>query len=270
MKRLQWIALAPALLVLGMAVTEDAAAKVSETIHQVYDTSSHPLLRVKNINGDLSVEGWDKNRIEVTAVKSAKNQEDLDNVQVFAEKNGDRVSIRVEYKHDRDEWDHNQTGSVDFTVHVPKGTEIDKVEFVNGDIDITGIEGDVEASSVNGEVTGQKLGGEVALSTVNGGVELVATGDISSVRLNSVNGDISLVLHVDPVVDDGGQARIMRTKSPVMRVNLSKPSWSILVSGPMISCTSPPEQKLPPAPAITTALTPRTCRKLRNRSRSSS
>ena len=235
MKRLQWIALAPALLVLGMAVTEDAAAKVSETIHQVYDTSSHPLLRVKNINGDLSVEGWDKNRIEVTAVKSAKNQEDLDNVQVFAEKNGDRVSIRVEYKHDRDEWDHNQTGSVDFTIHVPKGTEIDKVEFVNGDIDITGIEGDVEASSVNGEVTGQKLGGEVALSTVNGGVELVATGDISSVRLNSVNGDISLVLpkkfdarieagtlHGDITAIDGADVDATRFSGTSMRATLGK------------------------------------------------
>ena len=29
----------------------------------------------------------------------------------------------------------------------------------------------------------------------------------------------------------------------------------IFVSGPMISCTSPPEQKLPPAPVTTTALT---------------
>jgi len=30
---------------------------------------------------------------------------------------------------------------------------------------------------------------------------------------------------------------------------------SIFTSGPMISCTSPPEQKLPPSPANTTART---------------
>ena len=52
-----------------------------------------------------------------------------------------------------------------------------------------------------------------------------------------------------------GQARIAQTRSPVMRVNLNRPCASILVSGPMISCTSPPEQKLPPAPVSTTALT---------------
>ena len=56
-----------------------------------------------------------------------------------------------------------------------------------------------------------------------------------------------------------GQARIALTRSPVMRVNASRPVMSscrcISTSGPMISCTSPPEQKLPPAPVTTTALT---------------
>jgi hypothetical protein len=102
MKRLQWIALAPAVVALSMVVTGDASAKVTDTTHTVFDTSSHPRLSVKNINGDLIVEGWNKNTIEVTAVKTAKNQEDLDNVQIFSEKNGDRVAIRVEYKHDHD------------------------------------------------------------------------------------------------------------------------------------------------------------------------
>ena len=44
-----------------------------------------------------------------------------------------------------------------------------------------------------------------------------------------------------------------------MRVKASRPAMSplrcISTSGPMISCTSPPEQKLPPAPVITTLLT---------------
>jgi hypothetical protein len=52
-----------------------------------------------------------------------------------------------------------------------------------------------------------------------------------------------------------GQARIAFTASPVMRVKASRPGMSSLVSGPMISWTSPPEQKFPPAPAMTTALT---------------
>ncbi len=52
-----------------------------------------------------------------------------------------------------------------------------------------------------------------------------------------------------------GHARIAFTRSPVMRVKASRPSIAICVSGPMISCTSPPEQKLPPAPVNTIART---------------
>jgi hypothetical protein len=66
-----------------------------------------------------------------------------------------------------------------------------------------------------------------------------------------------------------GQPRIALTRSPVMRVNASRPAVSILVSGPMISCTSPPEQKFSPAPLTTTALIDRSAVRLRNRSRSS-
>ena len=40
-----------------------------------------------------------------------------------------------------------------------------------------------------------------------------------------------------------------------MRVNSSSCGVAIFVSGPMISCTSPPEQKFPPAPVRTTVFT---------------
>ena len=52
-----------------------------------------------------------------------------------------------------------------------------------------------------------------------------------------------------------GQARIAATTAPVMRVNASSSGIALRVKGSMISNTSPPEQKLPPAPVITTALT---------------
>ena len=66
-----------------------------------------------------------------------------------------------------------------------------------------------------------------------------------------------------------GQARIAFTRSPVMRVKRSRPSMSISVSGPMMSRTSPPEEKLPASPVITTALTSGAVARSRNVSRSS-
>ena len=66
-----------------------------------------------------------------------------------------------------------------------------------------------------------------------------------------------------------GQARMALTSAPVMRVKASSSGMLIFVSGPMISCTSPPEQKLPPAPVSTTALMSVARCRPRNQSRSS-
>jgi DUF4097 and DUF4098 domain-containing protein YvlB len=193
MKRFQWIVLSAALV--AAAVTQSAHARVSETTNQVYDTSAHPSLRLDNVNGDVTIEGWDKNSIEIVAVKSAGDKEDLDDLKIESRKDGDEVVVHVRYPHENNFWNHGHEGpQVDFTIHAPFGTEINKVEFVNGDVEINGVSGDVQASSVNGQVTGTKLGGDVNLSTVNGEVELVATSAIKSIRLNSVNGDIKLML----------------------------------------------------------------------------
>src|SRR3954454_23975643 len=54
-----------------------------------------------------------------------------------------------------------------------------------------------------------------------------------------------------------------------MRVKRSRPSMSISVSGPMMSRTSPPEEKLPASPVITTAWTPGALARSRNVSRNS-
>jgi hypothetical protein len=54
-----------------------------------------------------------------------------------------------------------------------------------------------------------------------------------------------------------------------MRVNISSSGAFSRTSGPMISCTSPPEQKLSPAPATTTAFTSSAYLSRPNRSRSS-
>src|SRR5579875_3361197 len=61
--------------------------------------------------------------------------------------------------------------------------------------------------------------------------------------------------------------RIFCTTAPVMRVNSRCSFTSRLSSSPMIWCTSPPEQKLSPAPVSTIARTVSSLRSAANRSR---
>ena len=65
------------------------------------------------------------------------------------------------------------------------------------------------------------------------------------------------------------QRRMFSTTAPVMRANASTAFRSLLVRGPMMSSTSPPEQKPFPSPVITTAFTASRVRSVAKRSRSS-
>ena len=64
------------------------------------------------------------------------------------------------------------------------------------------------------------------------------------------------------------QVSIALTRSPVMRVKPKSPFMSSSVSGPMMSSTSPPELKLPPLGAMTTAWISSSSTRSRNQSRS--
>ena len=63
--------------------------------------------------------------------------------------------------------------------------------------------------------------------------------------------------------------RIARMRSPVSRVNSSSPAASRANSAPMMSSTSPPEQKARPLPVMTIARTPGSVSSARKVSRSS-
>ena len=65
------------------------------------------------------------------------------------------------------------------------------------------------------------------------------------------------------------QVIIALTRSPVIRVKASNSFISIPTSGPMMSCTSPPEQKFPPFDASTTTSTSDASARARKVSRSS-
>ena len=92
---------------------------------------------------------------------------------------------------------------------------------------------------------------------------LVYCSDITNIVITGAGGNFCSGGDVHEIIgpllemqrDDDMAGLLAFTRSPVMRVNCSSSGMSILTSGPMISCTSPPEQKLPPEPVKTTALT---------------
>lgn len=193
MKRTIMTTLGAVLVSMAFSTTTSIAKSEREVITESYDVGKNPGLSLSNLNGAVRITGWDRNTIEVEATKTTSGpRERLDGATVKADLKDDHLRIAVEYEDD-DGWQDDGV-EVEFEIRVPRGTRIESVELVNGNLDVTNVNGDVEASSVNGDVTGTHLTGAVELSTVNGDVSLSSFVGDDSIELKSVNGTVSIVL----------------------------------------------------------------------------
>ncbi len=173
--------------------------ELTEMFSQTYPLKSTGRVNIVNINGDVHVNVWDQASVKVDAVKRAYSSQRLSEVTIDVDSSPDMVSIKTKYPEDRNYSGGNREdswASVEYTLTIPRGGQLDGAELVNGSLDVQGVQGFVRASLVNGTVKADGLGGEVRLSTVNGGIEAnVATLETAKgVQLTSVNGSIVLIV----------------------------------------------------------------------------
>ena len=169
--------------------------KIKQEFHQTYKLSAKGTISLRNVNGDVQIKVWDKNDVQVDAVKYASDQEDMDNLKIEVDVSADMIDIDTEYpKHEGD----HQGGetAVEYVLTVPKDVNIDEIKTVNGGIEIPGVSGEVRASTVNGTIKADGLVNTCELKTVNGSVEagFATVPPEANVRLESVNGALTIHL----------------------------------------------------------------------------
>lgn len=159
---------------------------------QTFSLQSGGYLSLENVNGHVTIEGWEKNEVSISAVKTG-NPKDLDRLE---------ISVEVD-KHKGKDWIHIETeyglftlnsGSVDYTIKVPTDAILEDIELVNGDLNVTGVTGYLSLGTVNGSVTASGMSGSAWVETVNGNLDLTfdKMEKGQTVDLESVNGFILL------------------------------------------------------------------------------
>ena len=149
-----------ALLALLLAVS--AHAQVSEEFHRTVALSANGRVSLDNVNGDAEITGWDRNEVQIDAVKKARDQQKLDEAHIEVESGSDYVKIRTQFPHNHT---NNNPASVHYTLHVPQNARLDHISLVNGSLTIEKVGGEVEASLVNGKAHISDLSGEATVSS---------------------------------------------------------------------------------------------------------
>ena len=172
-------------------------ANVTEEFHTTIPLNVHGSVSLENINGDVEITGWNRNEVQIDAVKSARDQQRLDEARIEVEGSGDAVHIRTRYPEGQN---NNNPASVHYTLRVPAGAMIDKINLINGNLEISQVSGEVSANLVNGKLTAHDLAGRARFSTVNGASNVAyrTLNDVSEVKISAVNGPIDLTLPASP------------------------------------------------------------------------
>jgi len=167
-------------------------------------TKSYPLrsdgsFELTNVNGAVRIEAWDKDEVEVHAIKSTPEQESLlDLVAVDVEARPNNVSISTRYP--------QQEGvevTVDYVIHVPRRAQISHVSNINGTLRVMSSQSIGELHTINGNIEVYSGSGNVHAHTTNGNVylELKRPGDARGASAETTNGSVLLAIPADLPAD---------------------------------------------------------------------
>jgi DUF4097 and DUF4098 domain-containing protein YvlB len=164
-----------------------------ETFHHVYPLTKGGSFVLENVNGSVHVDGWDRDEVEVSAVKTGTNEaHDVQQVKIEVD-NSTPGQIAVHTRYPKGE---GAEVAVEYHVHVPYRVLLGSVGTVNGSVIVRGVEGGGELRSVNGDVEVSNSSGRFSEKTTNGDIrlelrELMAGGPMN---LETVNGSVLLGL----------------------------------------------------------------------------
>ena len=191
--------LSAAALVFGLTLCVPAcevdvlAGNVHEDFEATVQLDPDGEFSVKNVNGSIQVETWDRDEVRIEARKSASSQQALERIEIEVRGEGDRVEVKTRYPNMS--WFFGGKRSVDYDIRVPKAARV-RTETVNGRVEVRDVAGSVRAKSVNGAVHVTGSQGEVDASTVNGAIEVRygGTPNAGSHEFSAVNGRIEVYL----------------------------------------------------------------------------
>jgi DUF4097 and DUF4098 domain-containing protein YvlB len=173
--------------VLLLAGSAAALADYREDFSKTLPLKAGERFSLDNVNGSVTVSTWKEDKVEIKAVKVARNDEkDLKDVEIRVEESAGAVSVKAIWPKFRLHFNVN----VDFEIKVPEGVILDKVETVNGGINVTGRYGRAVAETTNGSVTVEDASGELKASTTNGGIQVSRFE--GKLQAETTNGNIRL------------------------------------------------------------------------------
>jgi hypothetical protein len=182
-------------LLLGIALFAPACFGGSQEITRTYPIRPDGSFELNNVNGTVRIEGWDKDEVEVRAIKSTPDKQSLlDLVTIDIDAKPEALIVSTRYPQEE-----GVEVAVDYVIHVPRHVLLNHVNNINGTLRIFSSESLGELHTVNGNIEVYESSGNIHAHTTNGNVyvELKHAGDLRGASAETTNGSVLLAIPVD-------------------------------------------------------------------------
>jgi hypothetical protein len=172
---------------------------VTREFKRTYPLRADGSIELSNVNGTVRIEGWDRDEVEVRAVKTTPGQESLlDLVAIDIDARPDALSISTRYPQEE-----GVEVAVDYIIHVPRRAQLNHINNINGTLRVVSSDSIGELHTVNGNIEVYEGSGNVHARTTNGNVylELKRPGDERGASAETTNGSVLLAIPADLPAD---------------------------------------------------------------------
>lgn len=187
------------LLSLALCVLATGApASVTEKFSQTHPLNPDGVVSLDSVNGTVEIVGWDKNEVSIEAEKIASDDAGLKRIEIVVDASPARVAIKTKLEKKWFSLSFNRA-EVRYKLRVPAKASLKKIDVVNADVTVRGVQGYVDLDSVNGSIEAEGLTAGGRFDTVNGSIRAsfakISSGD--RIVLDTVNGTCTAFLPAD-------------------------------------------------------------------------
>jgi DUF4097 and DUF4098 domain-containing protein YvlB len=141
--------------------------KFTTDFHHTYPLKSGGRVSVENFNGSIEISAWDQDSVDIAGVKYASTPEMRDSIKIDIVASDDSVHIRTVRPSER----RGNMGAK-YVIHVPRKTELERIQSSNGAIRVSDVTGPVRLRSSNGSLHATNVRGSLDAQTSNGTIDV--------------------------------------------------------------------------------------------------
>ncbi len=176
----------------GTTADQETLAGNQTTLIKTFPLDKDATFAIKNINGSVTIEAWDKPQAQVTVIKRGSDQ-DRATAQVYFKKDEGGVWLRTAYPRG------TSNSEVVYQIKLPRGMETINLNTVNGGIKLSDVSaGGIEVATVNGSIELSDVAGVRKAKSVRGNIKAVLKqASADEMEFENVNGNIEVQIKGD-------------------------------------------------------------------------